>query len=64
MNVRSMNQGRFNAEKQEMARLNINIFGINELKWMRMGKFNSNDHDIYCGQESLRRNGVSFIVKK
>ena len=64
MNVRSMNQGRFNAEKQEMARLNINIFGLNELKWMSMGKFNSNDHDIYCGQESLRRNGVALIVNK
>jgi len=49
--------------KQEMARLNINILGISELKWKGMGKFNSDDHYIYyCGQESLRRNGVALIV--
>ena len=50
---------------QEMARLNIDILGISELKWMGMGKFNSDDHYIYyCGQESLRRNGVALIVNK
>ena len=50
---------------QEMARVNIDILGISELKWMGMGKFNSDDHSIYyCGQESLRRNGVAFIVKQ
>ena len=51
--------------KQEMARVNIDILGIGELKWMRMGEFNSDDHYIYyCGQESLRRNGVTLIVNK
>ena len=51
--------------KQEMTRVNINIFGISELKWMGMGEFNSDDHNIYCcGQESLRRNGVALIVNK
>ena len=51
--------------KQELARVNINILVITELKWIRMGKFNSDDHYIYyCGQENLRRNGVSLIVKK
>ena len=51
--------------KQEMARVNIDILAISELKWMGMGKFNSNDHHIYyCGQEFLRRNGVTLIVKK
>ena len=51
--------------KQEMARVNVDILGISELKWMGMGKFNSNDHfTYYCGQESLRRNGVAIIVKK
>ena len=51
--------------KQEMARVNINILGISELKWMGMSKFNSDDHYIYyCGQESLRRNGVAIIVNK
>ena len=51
--------------KQAMARVKINVFGISELKWMGMGKFNSNDHHIYyCGQEFLRRNGVTLIVKK
>ena len=51
--------------KQEMARVNINILGINELKWTGMGKFNSHDHYVYyCGQESLRRNGVAFIVNE
>ena len=56
-NVRSMNQGKLKVVKQEMARVNINILGIGELKWTEMGEFNSDDHYIYyCGQESLRRN--------
>ena len=60
-----MNQGKLKVVKQEMARVNINILGINELKWIGMGEFNSDDHDIYyCGQESLRRNGVALIVNK
>ena len=60
-----MNQGKLEVVKQEMARVNINILGINELRWTRMGEFNSDDHYIYyCGQESLRRNGVAIIVKK
>ena len=64
-NVRSMNQGKLEVVKQEMASVNINILGISELKWMRMGKFNSDDHYIYyCGQESHRRNGVALIVNK
>ena len=63
-NIRSMNQGKLKMVKQEMARVNINIFGISELKWMEMGDFNSGDHCIYyCGQESLRKNGVAIIVK-
>ena len=64
-NVRSMNQGKLEVVKQEMARLNINILGISEVKWTGMGKFNSDDHYIYyCGQESLRRNGMALIVNK
>ena len=64
-NVRSMNQGKFEVVKQEMARVNINILGISELKWTRMGKFNSDDHyTYYCGQESLRRNRVAIIINK
>ena len=64
-NVRSMNQGKLEVVKQEMARVNINILGISELKWAGMGEFNSYDHFIYyCGQESLRRNGVALIVNK
>ena len=64
-NVRSMNQGKLKVVKQEMARVNINILGISKLKWTRMGEFNSDDHYIYyCGQESLRRNGVAIIVNK
>ena len=60
-----MNQGELEAIKQEMARVNIDILGISELKWMRIGEFNSHDHYIYyCGQESLRRNGVALIVNK
>ena len=64
-NVRSMNQGKLEVVKQEMARVNINILGISELKWTGMGEFNSDDHYIYyCGHESLRRNGVAIIVSK
>ena len=60
-----MNQGKLGVVKQEMARLNIDILGNSELKWMEMGKFNSDDYYIYyCGQESLRRNGVAHIVNK
>ena len=60
-----MNQGKLEVAKQEMARLNIGILGISELKWMGMGEFNSDDHYIYyCGQESLRRNGVALTVNK
>ena len=60
-----MNQGKLAVVKQEMARLNVDILGIRELKWTGIGEFNSDDHDIYyCGQESLRRNGVAIIVNK
>ena len=59
------NQGKLEVVKQEMARVNVNILGIRELKWTRMGEFNSDDHYIYyCGQESLRRNGVAIMVNK
>ena len=64
-NVRSMNQGKLEMVKQEMARVNIDILGISKLKWAGMGEFNSDDHYIYyCEQESLRRNGVAIIVNK
>ena len=64
-NVRSMNQGRLKVVKQEMAKVNINILGISELKWTGMSEFNSDDHYIYyCGQESLRRYRVALIVNK
>ena len=64
-NVRSMNQGKLEVVKQVLARVNIDILGISELKWMGMGKFNLDDHYIYyCGQESLKRNGVALIVNK
>ena len=60
-----MNQGKLDMVKQETARVNIDISGISELKWTGMGEFNSNDHYIsYCGQESLRRNGIVLIVNK
>ena len=63
--VRSLNQGELEVVKQEMARVNVDILGITELKWTGMGEFNSDDHYIYyCGQESLRRNGVTIIVNK
>ena len=61
----SMSQGKLEMVKQEMARVNVNILGGSELKWTGMGEFNSDDHYIYyCGQESLRRNGVAIIVNK
>ena len=60
-----MNQGKLEVVKQEMARVNINILGISEIKWMGMGKFNSYDHYIYyCGPKSLRRNGVALMVNR
>jgi len=60
-----MNQGKLKVVKQEMARVNVDILGISELKWTGMGKFNSDDHYIYhCGQESLRRNVVALRVNK
>ena len=64
-NVRSMNQGKLEVVKQEMARVKVYILGLSELKWTGMGEFNSDDHYIYpCGQESLRRNGVAIMVNK
>ena len=64
-NVRSMNQGKLEVVKQEMVRVNVDILAISELKWTGMGEFNSDDHYIYyCGQESLRRNGIAIIVNK
>ena len=64
-NVRSMNQGKLEVVIQEMVRMNVDILGISELKWTVMGEFNSDDHYIYyCGQESLRRNGIALIVNK
>ena len=60
-----MNQGKLEVVKQEMARVNVDILGISKLKWTGMGEFNSDDHCIfYCGQESLRRNGVAILVNK
>jgi len=64
-NVRSMNQGKLEVVKQEMARVNVDILGISELKWIGMGDFKSDDHYIYyCRQESLRKNGVAIMVNK
>ena len=66
-NVSSVNQGKLEVVKQEMARVNVDILGISELKWTGMGEFNSDDHDhyiYYCGQESLRRNRVAIMVNK
>ena len=64
-NVRSMNQGKLEVVKQEMARVNINILGSSELKWTGMGEFNLDDHySYYCGQECLKRNGIDLIVNK
>ena len=60
-----LNRGKLEVVNQEMVRVNMDILGISELKWTRMGEFNSDDHYIYyCGQESLRRNGVAFIVNQ
>ena len=60
-----MNQSKLEVIKQEMARVNVDILGISELKWTRMGEFNSDDNCIYyCGQESLRRNGVAILVNR
>ena len=64
-NVRSLNQGKLEVVKQEMARLNVDILGISDLKWTGKGEFNSDDHYIYhSGQESLRRNGVAIMVNQ
>ena len=64
-NVRFMNQGKLEVVKQETARVNIDILVISELKWTRMGEYNSDDHYIYhCGKKSLRRNGVAITVNK
>ena len=64
-NVRSINQGKLEVVKQEMARVSIDILGISELKWTGMSEFNSDDHYIYyCGQASLRRNGVAIMVNR
>ena len=60
-----MNQGKLEVVKREMARMNVDILGISELRWTGMGEFNLDDHNIYyCGQESLRRNGVAIMVNK
>ena len=64
-NVRSMNPGKLEVVKKQMARVNINILGVSELKWAVMGECNFDDHYIYyCGQESLRRNGMALIINK
>ena len=64
-NVRSIDQGKLDVVKQEIARVNIDILQISELKWTGMGEFNSDDYYVYnCGQESFRRNGVDLIVNK
>ena len=64
-NVRSMNQDKLEVVSQEMARVNIDLLGISEIKWDGMGEFNSDDHYIYyCGEESLRRNGVTIVVNR
>jgi len=64
-NVSSMNQDKLKVVKQEMARVNINILGISEIKWMEMGELNSYDHYIYyCGQKSLRKNGIALMVNR
>ena len=64
-NVRSMNQGKLEVDEQEMTRVNVDILGVSELKWTELGEFDSDDHYIYyCGQESLRRNGLAIMVNK
>ena len=65
LNGRSMNQSKLEVVKQEMGRVNIKILGVSELKWIEMGEFNSDDYcTYYCGQESLRKNGVGIMVNK
>ena len=65
LHIRSINQGKLEVVKQEMARVNVSILGIRELKWTGMGELNTHDHYIYyCRQESLRRNGVAIMVNK
>ena len=65
LDVRSMNQGKLEMVKQEMARVNVDILGVSELKWTGTGEFNTDDCYIYyCGQESLRRTGVAIMVSK
>ena len=59
-----MNQGKLEVVKQEMARVNVDILGISTMKWTGIGEFNLDDHYIYCGQESLRRNRVAIMVNK
>ena len=64
-NIRSLNQSKLEAVKQEMARVNVDILGISKVKWTGMGELNSNDYYIYyCGQETLRKNGVAIMVNK
>ena len=64
-NVRSMNQGKLEVDEQETARVNVDILGVSELKWTELGEFDSDNHYIYyCGQESLRRNGLAIMVNK
>ena len=64
-NIRSMNHGKLEVVKQAMTRVNVDILGISEPKWTGMGEFNSDDHYVYyCGQESLRRNGVTIVVNR
>ena len=63
--IGTMNQGKLEVVKQEMARVNVDILGISKLKWTGMGEFNSDDHYIYyCGQESLRKNGIAIMVNR
>ena len=65
LKCRSRNQGKLEVVKQEMVRVNVNVLGISELRWTGIGEFNSDDHYIfYCGQESLKRNGVTIMVNK
>ena len=64
LNVRSINQAKLEVVKVKMARVNVKVLGINELKWIGMGEFNSDHYIYYCGQESLRRNGVAIMVNK
>ena len=64
-NIRSLNQGKLEAVTQEMARVNVDILGNSKVKWTGMGELNSNDHYVYyCGQETLRKNGIAIMVNK